>query len=73
MEVKVERLVTTEKIDGTREEKAVLRGEDGPNSYTLTIVGTDVIAVFSVGEPCRLELNSLQTRLGETDADPGER
>jgi len=73
MELKVEKLVTTEKIDGTTEEKVVLKGEDGPNIYTLTITGADIVDVFDIGEPYRMELNSIQTRLGETDADPGDR
>jgi len=65
MELKVEKLVTTEKIDGTTEEKAILKGEDGAVQMTLTITGPETLASFDVAEPYELTLSGLQTKLGE--------
>jgi len=65
MELKVEKLVTTEKMGGEIEKKAILKGEDGADSYTLTIVGDEIVETFSVGEPYNMDMNSLQTKLGD--------
>lgn len=63
MELKVEKLVTTEKMGGEIEEKAILKGEDGADSYTLTIVGAKLQDAYVLGDPFKLELVPIQTKL----------
>jgi len=65
MELKVEKLVTTEKMGGEIEKKAILKGEDGADTFTLTIVGDEIVETFSVGEPYDMHINAIQTKLGE--------
>jgi len=67
MELKVEKLVTTEKIDGTTEEKAILKGESGTERYTLVVTDPETFTSFGVGDPYALTLKPVQTKLGETD------
>jgi len=65
LELKVERLVTTEKADGTTEEKVVLKGDSDVLCMTLTITGEDVTKCYVAGEPFSIELDPLQTTLDE--------
>jgi len=65
MKLKVEKIVTTQKIDGSTEEKVILKGELGPNTYTVTISGENASETFFMAEPYELSLDPLQTRLGD--------
>lgn len=69
MELTVERLVRTEKIDGTTEEKAVLKGESDEFTMTLTISGADVIGCYAMSDAFLIEMKPVQTTLSD---HPGE-
>jgi len=69
MELKVDKTIETTNSDGETEQKAVLKGEDGTDKYTLTIVGAGVLSAYRPGDPYEFALDPLQTKL--TDL-PGE-
>lgn len=72
MELTVERLVRTEKIDGTTEEKAVLKGESDEFTMTFTISGGDVIGRYAMGDAFLIEMKPVQTKLDDIVGPDGK-